>query len=71
MTNVGKHLREETIAEGLAMTLDERIQVAFALGDEAVRLFAQMNDLSTTEAESILDRNRQKGRRVSGCLKTP
>jgi hypothetical protein len=68
MSNVGRDLRVESLAAAAAKSTDERILEALALGDEAIAVFAEVNGVTRREAEQILRRNRQKGRRRSKCM---
>lgn len=44
------------------LSLDERVAVAFRLGDEACRAYAELHDISLAEASERLEAARQVGR---------
>ncbi|MDP9361717.1 MAG: hypothetical protein M3P29_09720 [Acidobacteriota bacterium] len=56
-------MRDELQRETLALTPAERIERAFALGEEDLRLFAAANGLTRDEALAKLRIERQAGRR--------
>jgi hypothetical protein len=68
MKSVADELRERTRREVLAMTPDERLELAFALGDADLETYRLARGLSRDEARRELERRRQLGRRTSRCM---
>jgi hypothetical protein len=68
MKSVADELREKTRREALAMTPDERLALAFALGDADLETYRLARGLSRDEARRELERRRQLGRRTSRCM---
>jgi hypothetical protein len=64
-TSVADHLvaREQERLE--RMSLDERVQEALALGEQAIGLLAEESGVDPREARGILARERHRGRRPS------
>lgn len=54
--------------EVLAMTPDERVELAFALGERDLEFFMAANGLTRDEALKQIERSRQLGRRYSRCV---
>jgi hypothetical protein len=54
--------------EVLAMTPDERVALAFALGERDLEFFMAANGLPRKEALAEIERSRQRGRRYSRCV---
>lgn len=54
--------------EVLAMTPDERITLAFALGERDLEFFMATNGLTREEALAQIERSRQIGRQYSRCV---
>jgi hypothetical protein len=71
-SKVAEEARDAIRQETLALTPAERMQRAFDLGEEDLRLFAAANGLSRDEALSRLRVERQTGRaRFSKCKAGP
>lgn len=66
-SRVAEKLRGELTADVLKMTVDERLELAFRLGDEAVADYARANGVDEETARRILMRQRHAGRRRSKC----
>ena len=68
--SVADKLRADDRRAVLAMTPDERVQLALALGQRDLETFRLSHDprLSREEAARRLERQRQSGRRASGCM---
>lgn len=49
----------------VAMTMDERIELALALGEDDLRLFMDVQRIGREEALAVLRRQRHVGRRPS------
>jgi hypothetical protein len=64
-SKVAESTREELDREILALTPIERIDLAFALGEEDLVRYASTNGLTHAEALSQIRRERQHGRRYS------
>jgi hypothetical protein len=68
MTSVADELREKTRREMLAMTPEERLALAFALGEADLESFRRAQGSSREEALRELQRRRQLGRRTSKAM---
>lgn len=70
MRSVADDLRDEERQAVLALSPAERVALALALGRRDLELFraAQRPRLSRGDAAWRLDRQRQAGRRRSGCI---
>lgn len=66
-SRVAEDLRHELTADVQKMTLDERLELAFRLGDEAIADYASANGVDTETARRVLTRQRHVGRRRSRC----
>jgi hypothetical protein len=64
-SKVAEETRQELDRRMLAMTPAERIELAFAIGEEDLVLFAAANGLTRDEALSRIRMERQSGRRYS------
>ncbi|HEX2122928.1 MAG TPA: hypothetical protein VHL59_14950 [Thermoanaerobaculia bacterium] len=67
-SKVAEALRRETEEEMLAMSPDERLALAFRLGEEAIETFAAARGISREEAKRLLAAERRRGRRYSRCI---
>jgi hypothetical protein len=61
-SKVAEWAREQTDREMLALTAAERIELAFALGERDLLLYAEANNLTRDEALSRIRVERQNGR---------
>ncbi len=70
METVATRLRREDREALRALTPGQRVALAFALGERDLELFrrARRPPLARDEAARALERQRQLGRRRSGCL---
>jgi hypothetical protein len=68
MKSVADELRAESIAATLAMTPDERVALAFRLGDQAIADLARTRGISEEEAAWLIRAQRRAGRRYSRCI---
>lgn len=66
-SRVAEELRAEQITDVLQMTLDERLELAFRLGDEAIADYASANGVDVETARRVLMKQRHAGRRRSRC----
>jgi hypothetical protein len=64
-SKVAEWAREQLDRETLAMTPAERIELAFAIGEEDLLLYAAANGLTREEALSRIRVERQNGRHYS------
>lgn len=64
-SKVAEWAREQVDREVLAMTPAERIELAFAIGEEDLLLYAAANGLTKQEALTRIRVERQNGRRYS------
>jgi hypothetical protein len=65
MEVAGAHFRRRTHELVRAMTPDERIALAFALGEDDVRVFMEVHQIGRDDAVRRLRRMRHHGRRPS------
>jgi hypothetical protein len=70
MRSVADDLRDEDRRALRALSADERLKLAFALGEGDLHAFRLAHDppLSRTEAARVLERRRQAGRRACRCI---
>lgn len=68
MRSVADHLRIEEREALLALTPQERVALALALGERDFEIFRRARKLSRREAARVLEQQRQAGRRRSRCL---
>ncbi|OLB93828.1 MAG: hypothetical protein AUH30_19255 [Candidatus Rokubacteria bacterium 13_1_40CM_68_15] len=68
MKSVLDRLRDEDREALLALTPTQRVTVALSLGERDLEAFRRASGLSRAEAARVLERQKQHGRRVSGCL---
>ncbi|HSY50941.1 MAG TPA: hypothetical protein VLC46_19210 [Thermoanaerobaculia bacterium] len=61
-SKVAEWAREQLDREMLALTAAERIEIAFALGERDLLLYAEANNLTRDEALSRIRLERQNGR---------
>ena len=66
-SRVAEELRSELTADVQKLTLDERLELAFRLGDEAVADYASANGVDRETALRVLLKQRHVGRRHSRC----
>jgi hypothetical protein len=66
--SVADELGREDIARVLALSPEERIDLALRLGDEALETYATARAIARDEALRELRRNARKGRRYSRCI---
>jgi len=66
-SRVAEEARHELVADILKMTPDERLELAFRLGDEAIVDYARANGVDDETALRVLTRQRHAGRRRSKC----
>ena len=71
MSNVAAAARAATREQVLSLTAAQRIELAFALGDEDLRLFMSASGLDRAAALRHFRSQRQRGRRPSGCAAEP
>ena len=70
MRSVADLLREEDRKAVLALTADERVRLALALGERDLETFRLAHDPPLTREEAMrrFERQRQKGRRPCRCI---
>ena len=66
-SRVAEEVRDEQSADILKLTLDERLELALRLGDEAIAAYASANGVDAETARRILTKQRHAGRRRSRC----
>ena len=67
MKSVADQLRRDQVADGLRMTVDERLELSRRLGEQAAAAYADTHGVTIAEASRALQRQRQVGRRYSAC----
>ena len=68
MKSVADDLRAETREKVRQLSTQERLELAFRLGEESLELFRQANGLDRKTAIRLLQRRRQAGRTPSKCM---
>jgi hypothetical protein len=68
MRSVADDLKEDLARQVREMPAEERIELAFRLGDEDLEAFRQTHGLPHEEALRRLRLQRQQGRRYSRCM---
>lgn len=68
MRSVADLLKTKDRQAVLALSVDERIELALRLGDEDLALFCAAQGLTPEEGRRELQRRRQAGRRPCGCI---
>jgi hypothetical protein len=68
MRSVADEVREKRRQAVLAMTPEERLDLAFALGEADLESYRGAHGLNREEALRELKRRRQLGRRTSRCM---
>jgi hypothetical protein len=68
MRSVADDLRDELREEINRLSVAERLDLAFRLGEEGLELFRQANGLDRETAIRLLERRRQAGRTPSKCM---
>lgn len=68
MRSVADDLRDELREEIKRLSVGERLELAFRLGEESLELFRQANGLDRETAIRLLERRRQAGRAPSKCM---
>ena len=61
-------MREATDAAVMALSPEERVELALSLGDEAIEDYAAARGIAHDEALRLLRRERRVGRRYSRCI---
>jgi hypothetical protein len=68
MHSVADELRKEDREEIWRLSFEERLELSFRLGDEALETFRLARGLDREEALRLLERRRQAGRAPSKCI---
>jgi hypothetical protein len=68
MRSVADELRQWDREAVEALSIEERLELAFALGDEGVAAFCAARGISREEGIRLLQRQRQAGRTPSKCM---
>ena len=68
MRSVADDLRDETIRDFAQLPVQDRVRIAYELGDRDLRAYAAEHQLTRNEALSLLQRHRILGRRRSRCI---
>jgi hypothetical protein len=67
-SKVAEELRRETEEAVRRMSVDDRVALAYRLGDEAIETFAAARGISRAEAQRLLQKEKRQGRRYSRCI---
>lgn len=67
-SRLAEQLRREQYEEVMRMTPAERVELSARLGEEDLQHFIAASGLSREEAIAQIRRQRQIGRRKSGCM---
>ncbi len=68
MKSIADDLRAELRDEARRLSIDERLTLAFRLGEEGLERFRQANGLDRETAIRLLERRRQATRNPSKCM---
>ena len=68
MRSIADDLRDELREQTLQLSPEERLDLAFRLGDEGLEAFRQAHGLDREAAIRELQRRRQAGRTPSKCM---
>lgn len=68
MSAVAERIRDQQLQRLRAMTAEERLAEALALGQRAIEAYASAHGLAREEARRRLERAAQKGRRFSRVM---
>lgn len=68
MRSVADELRRQDAAALARLSADERLALAFALGDADVDAYCRTHGVTGAEAARHFERQRQKGRTPSRCM---
>jgi phage shock protein A len=68
MKSVADELRQRDREAVQALSVEERLELAFTLGDEGVAAFCAARGVSREEGIRLLQRQRQAGRTPSKCI---
>lgn len=68
MKSVADELRKRDREAILKLTVEERMELAFKLGEEDLALFCQHQGVDPRTGTRLLQRRRQAGRRPSKCM---
>jgi hypothetical protein len=68
MRSVADHSRESTRRDDAALTPEQRVNRALALGDDDLAGYAAAHALATEWARRALIRRRRAGRQASACI---
>lgn len=71
MSKAAAAARAETREQVLSLSAVQRIELAFALGEEDLRLFMSASGLDRATALRHVRAQRQQGRRPSACAAEP
>jgi len=68
MKSVADELRQKTRVEVSQLSLEERLALAFELGEADLEIFCAAQGIDRRTAIRLLERRRQAGRRPSACM---
>jgi hypothetical protein len=68
MRSVADELRRRDREAVKSLSIEERLELAFALGDEGVAAFCAARSVPREEGVRLLQRQRQAGRTPSKCI---
>jgi hypothetical protein len=67
-SKVAEQLRRMQIEDDLALSIDERVQLALELGERDLQAYMAATGLDRDAANRELDRGTQRSRRPSRCI---
>jgi hypothetical protein len=70
MRSVADELRRQDAAALARLTANERLALAFALGDADIDAYCRTHGVTSAEAAKHFERQRQNGRTPSQCMTT-
>lgn len=70
MRSVADQSRDAARREDAALTPEQRVERALALGDDDLAAYAAAHDLASVWARRALVRQRRTGRQASGCIES-
>jgi hypothetical protein len=68
MKSVADELRQRDREAARSLSAEQRLELAFALGEEGVTAFCAARGISREEGIRLLQRQRQAGRTPSKCM---
>jgi hypothetical protein len=67
-SKVAEELRQEQMADVLALSIGERVALAFSLGERDLQVYIAFHKVDRQTAINAIRREHQLGRRYSRCM---